>query len=524
MLAIAFRFPAGGRYHATAWGSHANEGVPEWPPSSWRLLRSLIATARWKEGRATSDEPPRLRALIEALATAPPPRYVLPDAAAAHTRHYLPLGDDSTTKVFDTFVQPAPGEPLVVLWDATLDATSREYLASLLGKLNYLGRAESLCEAELLPADFPPPAANALPTVPGEPLGRDQQTFKLIAPVPPTDYASWLSGRLPAPGKKLTAKERAALPPPDLLAALQTDTADWRGAGWSQPPGSRWIEYARPATPFKLAAPPARHVRAVHPGVPGPAVARYEIQAPVRESITQALSLGERLHVALCSRSDATPVFSGKRDGQPLAGHEHACYLPECDHRGLILRVTVFARMGFDSTAVQALCSLRETWSSRSPRMKLLLLGIGPAEQFESVPALGGSREWVSLTPFVPVRHIQRSRSGKPRVDAESGLVRGSPEHDLRRLLRENGFAAPTIIEPLGALQLDGRRIRWAGFQRNRRSGDGAAIASRSGFGFRVRFDTAVRGPLSLGYGAHFGLGLFIPAAAPAREARPEPA
>src|SRR6266404_2989584 len=131
MLTIAIRFPAGGRYHATAWGTHANEGVPEWPPSPWRLLRALIATARWKSGAATCIESPRLRLLIEALAAAPPPRYVLPAAAAAHTRHYLPLGDDSTTKVFDTFVQPESGRDLVAVWDADLNADSREYLAAL---------------------------------------------------------------------------------------------------------------------------------------------------------------------------------------------------------------------------------------------------------------------------------------------------------------------------------------------------------------------------------------------------------
>lgn len=513
MLAIAIRFPAGGRYHATAWGSHANEGVPEWPPSPWRLLRALIATARWKQGRPTSEDPPRLRPLIEALAAAPPPRYVLPAAAAAHTRHYMPLGDDKTTKVFDTFVQPADDKPLLVLWDAELDAPSREYLAALLGKLNYFGRAESLCEAELLPADFAPPPANAFPTAPGEPLGHDQQTFKLIAPVPPAEYAAWRGARspsAPAAGKR-RGKSRDNGPPPDLFAALQTDTADWRGAGWSQPPGSRWIEYVRPATPFKLAAPPARHVRAAHPGVPGPAVARYEIQAPVRESITKALSLGERLHVALCSRSDAAPVFSGKRGGQPLEGHEHAFYLPECDHRGLLVRVTVFARMGFDSAAVAALRSLRETWSRRSPGMKLILLGLGPAAEFDAIPALGESREWISLTPFVPVRHIQRSRTGKPRVDAATRLVRGGPEHDLRRLLIENGYPTPSAIEPLDALQLEGRRLRWANFQRERRSGVGAALCTRRGYGFRLRFDQPVRGPLAFGYGAHFGLGLFVP-------------
>ncbi len=515
MLAIAIRFPAGGRYHATAWGSHANEGVPEWPPSPWRLLRALIATARWKSGAATCAEPPRLRPLIEALAAAPPPRYVLPAAAAAHTRHYLPLGDDSTTKVFDTFVQPESGSDLVVLWDAVLNADSREYLAALLAKLNYFGRAESLCEAELLPAgDEPRRTPNAYPPAPDEPVGDEQQTFKLLATQLPADYTAWLSTRAstetkPAKGR---AKSRAGEPPPDLFAALHLDTEDWRGAGWSQPPGSRWLEYVRPAPPFKLAAPPPRHVRRAQTG-PLPTVARYAIETPVRESITKALSLGERLHTSLCSHSDAAPVFSGQQKGQALTGHGHAFYFPECDHRGLLTHVVVFARMGFNDAAIKALRSLRETWSRNSPGLKLLLIGLGQAEEFSSVPSLATAAVWVSLTPFVPVRHIQRSRTGKARLDAETGLVRGSPAHDLRRLIVENGMPAPVEIKKLDALGSAGRQIRWANFQRERRYGEGTGIVTRSGYGFRLRFPTPVRGPLAFGYGAHFGLGLFVPVA-----------
>ena len=44
-VTLKLTFP-GGRYHATPWGRHVNEGVPEWPPSPWRLLRALVAV--WK--------------------------------------------------------------------------------------------------------------------------------------------------------------------------------------------------------------------------------------------------------------------------------------------------------------------------------------------------------------------------------------------------------------------------------------------------------------------------------------------
>lgn len=62
MPTLKLRFP-GGRYHATPWGHHVNEGLIEWPPSPWRLLRALIAcgftTQHW------SEVPPLARSLID---------------------------------------------------------------------------------------------------------------------------------------------------------------------------------------------------------------------------------------------------------------------------------------------------------------------------------------------------------------------------------------------------------------------------------------------------------------------------
>src|SRR5438477_2922399 len=103
---IRLQFP-GGRYHGTPWGRHVNEGVPEWPPSPWRLLRALVAV--WK--RTCSDlSEQQVQRVLEPLLS--PPRFHLPPFRVAHTRHYMPLGNKSpkelvgggTTLVFDTFV------------------------------------------------------------------------------------------------------------------------------------------------------------------------------------------------------------------------------------------------------------------------------------------------------------------------------------------------------------------------------------------------------------------------------------
>ena len=71
MLAIELTFP-GGRYHATPWDAHVNEGVTEWPPSPWRVLRALVATRHLKAREEVSQE--TLAALIEALSAVLPPR------------------------------------------------------------------------------------------------------------------------------------------------------------------------------------------------------------------------------------------------------------------------------------------------------------------------------------------------------------------------------------------------------------------------------------------------------------------
>src|SRR5947207_6679134 len=90
---VALTFPAG-RFHATPWGHHVNEGLPEWPPSPWRLLRALVAVWKRKLSGLSQD-------LVEQVLTAlgsQPPAFHLPPATLAHTRHYMALGSTDANK------------------------------------------------------------------------------------------------------------------------------------------------------------------------------------------------------------------------------------------------------------------------------------------------------------------------------------------------------------------------------------------------------------------------------------------
>ena len=124
MPTLRLRF-SGRRYHATPWGHHVNEGLVEWPPSPWRLLRALLATGYAKLHWPADGPPPLAHTLIEKLA-AEPPRYRLPNAVGTHSRHYMPLarfknGREDTTLVFDTWAQVDDGE-LAVHWPVELTA------------------------------------------------------------------------------------------------------------------------------------------------------------------------------------------------------------------------------------------------------------------------------------------------------------------------------------------------------------------------------------------------------------------
>lgn len=306
--------------------------------------------------------------------------------------------------------------------------------------------------------------------------------------------------------------------PTDIFEALHADTGDLKRAGWSQPPGSVWVTYARPRGAFDVAP---RTRAAVYRGDPA-TVARYAVASQVPPRLTEAVSLAERIHEALVSRSDGLSAFTGCDEaGRPLEGHVHAKILCESNlglgkgRRGEITHVIVHTPAGFGPEERKALDRLTKVWGHGGHDVQLVLLGVGKPEDFGGLeadrgrsPTLAKAKTWVSRTPFVPTRHPKATRPGMPKVD-ESGLQIGSPEHDLRRLLALSGFPEPMAVDTISSTDLAGHETRWLAFRRERNKGEGRR-ATNVGYGFRIEFPEPVRGPIALGYGAHFGLGVFV--------------
>jgi CRISPR-associated protein Csb2 len=239
-------------------------------------------------------------------------------------------------------------------------------------------------------------------------------------------------------------------------------------------------------------------------------VARFDLSSAVLPSVTEALPFAEQARAALSSlRADETYslALAGKTEGEgvPLKeDHAHAHFwATDEDADGRLDHLTVYAPRGFDADDVDAFGRVRvvRRHYKNLPDVRLVLLGLGTRDDFAHVPLFRAAKRWRSVTPFSLPRFANRGGGKPPRP-------RDLPEAQLRRELRLRGLPEPVSVTPLSGYQTGGRRkVRWLEFQTRRLKGrEGYGLA-----GFELEFAEETSGPLSLGFGCHFGLGLFEP-------------
>lgn len=553
MIAIGLRFPAG-RFHTTPWGRHVNEGVPEWPPSPWRLLRALVAT--WKIKVPDLDER-EVTTVLRRLAS--PPSIHLPPATTGHSRHYMPLGlkgaYENRTKVFDAFVCVDRDSEVLVLWsDVELDDNHRETLNTLLTNVNYLGRAESWCEARLLDSAECEP--NATP-VNGETPSTNQELVRVLCADP--DEAFEEKHVKPAGGKASRAKGKR--PHYDPAWHLCVETAQLHDEKWSDPPGSRWVNYVRRSDCFDPPPKPRELPRREHRKVQ---VVRYALDSAVLPPASETLPIAEEIRRQAINKFvdslgrrrygndwsweaykakklsvPLSPVLLGKdaEGNRRLDGHQHAFWLPaDEDGDGRLDHVTVVAQEGFDGDDLRALDRIRGLKRDEGAApLRVLMVGMGRLDEFFPLP-LQATCQWVSATPFVATRHPKargKKRDAPELLASPLRFLEANLREELERLAVRRG-ELPDInrIEPLwdrsdvtggktGVFRVDPcwwagptargaalRPLQFKRFRRRRRDDGGRRRAGA----FRIRFVQPVSGPICLGHSSHFGLGLFLPA------------
>lgn len=511
MLAIQLTFP-GGRYHATPWGRHVNEADVAWPPDPWRLARALIAT--WHRKLDHGQYPrARLAALLSRLAEAPPPQIRLPqDVIHAHTRHYVPAKGDKRTLIFDAFARLLPNDPIVLSWpELELGSEHQTLLDELLKAMSYFGRAESwvhACRAEWHDGFNCLPDASEVDAETGEVLG---EIVRVLAPLSPERYAEFRAERLAAK-KKPPAKLLHSLPE-DWLDALGVDTADLQAAGWSQPPAARIVSYRRPLEALPAVA---RRTAPTHPRVRHEVsitTARFTLYCKPLPRIEDAVRVGEAMRAAVMGKArhllgeDAIPRELSGHDLGSGNRHGHAFWLPEPDERGEITHCVVHAPNGFGADAARVLAAINAIRLDEAASLRAMLEGLGRAELFENLtPMARESTVWRSLTPYLHPWHLKKPELRSPQALHDALLAQ------LRREWSARGADRPGIVDfrELPDVDFGGRRLRPLHYRRFRRK-RGLTQADTLGRMIEITFAAPVRGPVALGFGCHFGLGMFTP-------------
>jgi CRISPR-associated protein Csb2 len=492
MLALAFTFP-GGRYHATPWGRHVNEGAVPWPPEPWRICRALIATWHHKVKPLAGNDDSVLNGLLEVLVSELP-EYGLPRATHSHTRHYMPQyrtdQKNNTSLIFDAFMAVDKTARLTMSWpNVSLSDAETALLDDLLDKMTYLGRAESWVEATRLteaPQVNCMQGTETVDTATGELKG---ETVTLFAPLPVESYQA-LRQQF-AGGKGKIPKELQKTLPERCLDALAVETGDLRKQGWNQPPAARKVTYIRPVEALR----PDRRVQTIKRK--RATTAQFVVVGKPLPRVEDTLRIGEMARTAIMYRAkkafgpDAIPaIFSGH--GMPDDNrHQHAFYLPwDSDGDGRIDRLIVHVPAGMDHAQHKAVKKLRYLKDRKGGQWRTALEDIGQEVQSK---LMDSATQWQTVTPWLHPWHVKK---------------RFSMEDQIRRECRERGLPEPTNIEWFDKTIVGSTERRPIHFKRFR-SKPVKHQPDRLGRFCRLTFPVDMQGPIALGFGCHFGLGLF---------------
>ncbi len=456
---LALSFPWG-RYHATPWGSHVNEGAVELPPSPWRLLRALYATWCTRVPGLSEDA---VDGLLGRLAV--PPVFHLPRHTLAHTRHYYPDAKNGRDRTLDAFAAFDRGATIAATWHAELDPAQQRALAELAAALPYLGRADSLCVASVAAEWQPSDHERWVPVDAADEVPAEAAVTALLAPELPLELSTLLAG-----------------------------PAEVRRGGLPFPRGSRLVGYQR-AEPLPRARAATRHSDKAVTAV------RFSAMQAGLPPATDALVYTDLLRQAALHKLGGLPegTMLGGKDatGRTRKEHQHAHYLPLLAD-GRVTGLVVWVPGTLPPVELKALTGVRRLYSGWNEdwRLAVRVAGIGDARQV--APELAGpAAVWCSRTPFTP------SRFCKPNRDWEQFL-----RTEIHRELANRNLPEPVEVSLVEGDWVSYRRYRPSA--RARRDPD-QGQARRPSAVLRLRFDEPVDGPIALGHLSHFGLGLFEP-------------
>lgn len=325
---------------------------------------------------------------------------------------------------------------------------------------------------------------------------------------------------------KLNANQLAAVEaryPPDICEVLRLDTGDLQAEGWSVPPGSKWVTYWRASDALESLSRRSQTKEGKAVDTIVFAVSSRTVSGKTLPPLRRGLQLTERVHQALARTADGASAMAvsqlvGKDERNEMTlGHQHVYLLPVAtrassldpakrDTAG-IDHLVVHLRTGMTAeTRTVVETGLRAIYA-REAMLKLVPLWAGSAAGFGKLAVLRSARVWLSHTPYVCPRHLKatgrHSLFGQVDEELRSLGVKGLQSVEFES--RDGWASADRLLPALGGSNVS---TRWRRFLKERSTGP-RAPGRQPGLGLRLTFDQSVQGPISIGYGSHYGLGLF---------------
>lgn len=465
-------------YGANPWNTAHIEGKVEYPPSPWRILRSILAGFYLCQGK-----PIALNSALYKLSQVHPEFY-LPATTYTQHRYYRKdqTNDANLYKGGRKVIEPAlrfhPEDNTIWVRFPNVIFSPEEQTAivQVLPYCRYLGRSEYLADWRLKDSGQMP-APNATPDATG--------TILVLSPT---------VGQTP---DELIEHLNAS--PRFLRHERQIDLI----------PGSEWISYSvrsSHAAKFQASASPLY-----------PSNARFQLVGVPLPRKEDCLMWAERLHQALVKECP-TSTFTGKDEqGNPLQS-AHAFIYPEFDLQGHITHLNCYHSSGFCPKESKAFLNVPALWG-KNGKIPLILESLTPKNIYQP------SRYWRSTTPFF-LSLYPKFRKGKPRLLSGTQFQDCGVEHQaLRSLLSLHFGIHPHTI----SYQQDGERLcaisqdspivwcswaspfpDWYRWRNIRKSGNNLRSVTE-GYQVEIELATPFTGHLSIGYGEYFGLGMLSP-------------
>ena len=229
----------------------------------------------------------------------------------------------------------------------------------------------------------------------------------------------------------------------------------------------------------------------------------WQIAGPRGPSLRLALRFGEAVRSAVMrsgNRVGLSRLPDTFHGGAGDATHSHAYWLSEDrDGDGYIDHVTVYARSGIPQSVVAALAGVDQVWLDERVVWHMVPMILGRPT---TGGLLGPSRRWMAATAYItPLHRTDPTGATRPHL---------GPDGQFRNELARRELPAPLSICWSEGIMLRQGQIAARSFVRSgsgRRAPPGAWLGAPA-----LIFDQPVAGPLAFGFGAHFGLGLLVPA------------